>query len=192
MSIKASRAEATRARLVEVARELFAERGYSAVGTEEIVQRAGVTRGALYHHFSDKRELFREVHEGIERELTESVAAAMAGVEDPRELLRVGIRSFLDACTDPAVMQIALTDAPAVLGWREWREIDAKHGLGLVTAGLTLAMESGMIARRPVDPLAHILLGGLGEAAMMIASAEDPSAARREVEEPLIALVEGL
>jgi AcrR family transcriptional regulator len=192
MPSKASRAEATRARLLQAARELWTARGYAAVGTEEIVREARVTRGALYHHFRDKRDLFREVHEGIERELTESVGAAMAGIEDPGEMLSIGIRSFLDACTDPAVMQIALVDAPTVLGWQEWREIDAKYGLGLVTAGLTLAMEGGVIARQPVEPLAHILLGGLGEAAMLIASAEDTAAARREVEGPLIALIEGL
>jgi AcrR family transcriptional regulator len=192
MSSKADRAEATRRRLLAAARELFARRGYADVGTEEIVRRARVTRGALYHHFRDKRALFREVHEGIERELTESIAADMAGIEDPQQLLRVGVRSFLDACMDPAVMQIALMDAPAVLGWQEWRAIDAKYGLGLVTGGLTLAMEAGMISRRPVEPLAHIVLGGMGEAAMLIASADDPAAARREVEEPLIALIEGL
>ena len=192
MSSKAERAESTRRRLLRAARELFAKRGYAEVGTEEIVRRARVTRGALYHHFRDKRDLFRAVHEEIERELTESIAADMAGIDDPRKLLRVGVGSFLDACMDPAVMQIALMDAPAVLGWREWREIDAKYGLGLVTAGLTLAMETGMIGKRPVEPLAHIVLGGMGEAAMLIASADDPAAARREVEEPLIALVEGL
>src|SRR5688572_17617443 len=98
MSSKADRAEATRRRLLAAPRELFARRAYADVGTEEIVRRARVTRGALYHHFRDKRDLFREVHEGIERELTESIAADMAGIEDPQQLLRVGVRSFLDAC----------------------------------------------------------------------------------------------
>jgi AcrR family transcriptional regulator len=182
------RAAATRERLLDAARELFAERGYAAVGTEEVVRRAEVTRGALYHHFRDKRDLFQAVHEQMEGELVEALASKIAGIEDPEELLRTGISSFLDAVMDPAVMQITLTDAPSVLGWAKWREIDAKYGLGLITGGLELSMESGYIARRPVEPLAHLLLGAMGEAAMMIAN----GSSREEVEPPLIALVEGL
>src|SRR3954471_19827939 len=102
------RSESTRAKLVSVARELFAKRGYAAVGTEEIVRRAKVTRGALYHHFEDKRDLFRAVHEQVEQELVEGIGERMRGVEDPMELLNAGLRAFLDACTDPAVIQIAL------------------------------------------------------------------------------------
>ena len=186
------RAEATRARLVEVARELFAERGYAGVGTEEIVRRARVTRGALYHHFRDKRDLFRAVHESVERELVETIGAEIAGIADARQLLASGVRSFLDACTDPALRQIALTDAPAVLGWQEWREIDARYGMGLVLMGLNLAMEQGVIARQDPDPLAHLLLAALGEAALLMANADDPEEARRRVERPLLALLEGL
>jgi AcrR family transcriptional regulator len=182
------RAAATRERLLGAARELFAERGYGDVGTEELVQRARVTRGALYHHFKDKRDLFRAVHEQMEEELAQSIGSKLAGIEDPEELLRVGISSFLDAVMDPAVMQITLTDAPAVLGWAQWREIDAKYGLGLITGGLNLAMETGYIERQPVEPLAHLLLGGMGEAAMLVAN----GAAREEVEAALRAVVEGL
>src|SRR4051794_11490077 len=130
------RATATRERLLRAARELFAERGYAEVGTEELVRRAEVTRGALYHHFKDKRDLFRAVHEQMEEELAGKIGSKLAGIDDPEELLRVGIGSFLDSVTDPAVMRITLRDAPAVLGWAEWREIDAKYGLGLITAGL--------------------------------------------------------
>ena len=104
----------------------------------------------------------------------------------------MGIHSFLDAVMDPAVMQITLVDAPAVLGWVKWREVDAKYGLGLIAGGLTLSMNSGFIPRQPVEPLAHLLLGAMGEAAMVIANADDPAGAREEVEPPLIALVEGL
>src|ERR671919_3154419 len=114
-------ARATRDALVQAALELFTERGYAGVGTEEIVARAKVTRGALYHHFRDKRDLFRAVHERVERELMERVAARMEGADGPWELMMTGMRSFLDACDEPAVKQIALTDAPAVLGWAEWR-----------------------------------------------------------------------
>src|SRR3954466_3462062 len=111
-SRKAEQAEATRARLIQVARDLFAERGYADVGTEEIVRRAEVTRGALYHHFRDKKDLFRAVHEQLEQELVESVGERSPGIRDARELLDTGVRSFLDACTEPALAQISLIDAP--------------------------------------------------------------------------------
>jgi AcrR family transcriptional regulator len=189
---KAERAEATRAELVRVARELFAQRGYAGVGTEEIVRTAQVTRGALYHHFRDKRDLFRAVHEQLEQELVERITSQMRGVQDPLEVLRAGMRAFLDACTEPAIIQITLLDAPTVLGWAEWREIDAKHGLGLVTTGLQAAMDAGVLRRQEIRPLAHIVLGAVGEAAMLIAHADDTAAARREVEGPLLSLLEGL
>jgi AcrR family transcriptional regulator len=187
-----ARGAATRAALLRVGRELFAERGYADVGTEEIVARAGVTRGALYHHFADKRDLFRAVHEELEQALVADIAERIGGIDDPWELIVTGVRAFLDACTDPAIMRISLMDAPAVLGWAEWREIDARYGLGLVSFGLQNAIDRGVLAPRPVRPLAHLLMGAMAEAAMVIANADDPAAAREEVEPPLIALVEGL
>jgi AcrR family transcriptional regulator len=189
---QAERSEATRKALVDVGRKLFAKRGYADVGTEEIVRRAGVTRGALYHHFVDKRDLFRTVHEELEQSLVADIGARIGGIEDPWELMVSGVRAFLDACVDPAVMRIALVDAPAVLGWEEWREIDARYGLGLVSFALQDAMDRGVLEPRPVRPLAHLLMGAMSEAAMLIANAEDPAAARDEVEVPLIALVDGL
>src|SRR5436190_823064 len=104
---RAEQADATRDELLRVAGRLFAERGYASVGTEEIVRAAGVTRGALYHHFRDKRDLFREVHESLERELVERIGAAIGDVGDPLELLEVGLGAFLDACTEPAMIRIA-------------------------------------------------------------------------------------
>ena len=191
-SKKAEQAEATRATLVRVSRDLFAKRGYAGVGTEEIVRRAKVTRGALYHHFRDKKDLFRAVHEQFERELVESLGERISGIQDARELLATGVRSFLDACTDPALAQISLIDAPSVLGWAEWREVDARYGMGLVRLGLEAAMEQGVMERQDPEPLAHLLLAALGEAALLIANSDDPQAARREVEGPLLALLEGL
>jgi AcrR family transcriptional regulator len=187
------RSEATRARLIKVARELFAKRGYANVGTEEIVRRAKVTRGALYHHFRDKRDLFRAVHEQIEGELAETIGAQLAeGGDDPLEVMRIGVRTFLDACTEPEIARIALLEAPAVLGWQEWREIDERYGLGLVIAGLQMGMDAGRLRPQPVRPLAHLMLAAMGEAGMAIANAEDPEATRREVEPALIGLLEGL
>jgi AcrR family transcriptional regulator len=187
-----ARGEATRRELTRAARALFAERGYADVGTEEIVARAGVTRGALYHHFDDKKDLFRAVHEELEQALVAEIGARLADIEDPWDSLVTGTCAFLDACTDPAMIRIALLDAPAVLGWAEWREIDARYGLGLITGGLQNAMDRGVFTRREVQPLAHLLMGALIEAAMVIANAGDHERARREVEPPLLALLEGL
>jgi AcrR family transcriptional regulator len=191
-SRKAEQSEATRTTLMQVARELFAERGYAAVGTEEIVQRAKVTRGALYHHFRDKKDLFRAVHEQLEAEMAEKIGAQLAGGgDDPIELLATGARTFLDHTTGP-LARVTLVDAPSVLGWQEWRAIDEKYGMGLVIAGLEGAIAAGVIAKQPVKPLAHLLLAALGEAGMLIANAEDPKATRAEVEPPLMALLDGL
>ena len=189
---QAERSGATRAALVAAARELFAARGYAAVGTEEIVQRAGVTRGALYHHFDGKLDLFRSVYEQMEVELVERIASeAMAGA-DPFQALKVGAEAFLDACLDPAVQRITLLDAPAVLGWEEWREVGFRHGLGLVQATLQAAMDAGQLERQPVDVLAHLLIGSLDEAAMLVARAEDVTATRREVGRTIARHLEGL
>ncbi|MBA3417481.1 MAG: TetR/AcrR family transcriptional regulator [Geodermatophilaceae bacterium] len=192
MSTRDAQAERTRRDLLRVARELFVERGYARVGTEEIVARAGLTRGALYHHFPDKQALFAAVHEQLEQELVAGIAATISEVADPVERLEAGIRSFLDACTDRQWTRITLLDAPTVLGWATWRETDQRYGLGLVSAALAQAMDSGALIRQPVRPLAHIMIGALGEAALLIANAEDPDVARAEVEPILMLLVRSL
>jgi len=172
----------TRAALIAAARELFAQRGYAHVGTEEIVRAAGVTRGALYHHFEGKRELFEAVYEELERELVEEVAkAAELETSNPLEVLRIGARAFLDASEDPAVQRIALIDAPAVLGWARWREIGMRYGLGVVQAVLQAALDAGLIEDQPVEPLAHMLLGAIDEGAMLVARADDGGKTREAV-----------
>jgi len=190
---KAEQGEATRATILRAARELFTEHGYGGVGTEEIVRRAKLTRGALYHHFADKKDLFRAVHEQIEGEVMEAIGTRMATAEgDPFALLVIGTRAYLDVCTDPAITRITLVDAPSVLGWEEWREIDLRHGLGIVIAGLQGGMDAGVLRPQPVRPLAHLMLGAMGEAGMVIANAADPDAARAEVEPALLGLLDGL
>ena len=185
-------ARATRGALIEAALELFTERGYADVGTEEIVARAKVTRGALYHHFTDKRDLFRAVFERVEADLMERIGATMESANDPYELMVSGMRAFLDACEEPAVKQISLIDAPAVLGWREWREIDNQHGLGLTRVALQSAVDAGVLRPIAVEPMAHLFVAALSEAAFVIAHAERPKKARSEVERALVQLVEGL
>jgi AcrR family transcriptional regulator len=190
-SRQTDRSAATRARLVKAARELFAERPYADVGTEEIVRRANVTRGALYHHFADKRDLFRAVHEQLEAELVDSIGRQLAesAGTDPLEGLRTGVRSYLDACEDPSFARVTLIDAPSVLGWAEWRRIDEAYALRLVVLGLEGAMEAGALRRQPVEPLAHLLLGTMGEAGLRVANGDGK---RDEVEGALMALLDGL
>ena len=185
-------AQATRDALIRAALELFTKRGYSEVGTEEIVARAKVTRGALYHHFTDKRDLFRAVFERVEGDLMERIGARMEATDDPWELMIAGMRSFLDACEEPAVKQISLTDAPAVLGWQEWREIDNRYGLGLTRAALQGAVDAGVMRPIAVEPMAHLFVAALSEAAFVIAHADHPRKARAEVEAALVQLIEGL
>ncbi len=188
---QSERTEATRGALMDAARRLFTERGYDAVGTEEIVRAAGVTRGALYHHFGGKAELLEAVYERLEAESTERVARIVLGseLESPLEAMKAGVEAFLDECAKPELQRIVLHDAPAVLGWDRWREIAAANGLGLIEASLAAAIEAGEIRPLPVRPLAHLLLGALDEAAMLIARAEDP-VARAEVTTVLVALLE--
>ena len=192
-SRRAEQSEATRAALLKVARKLFAERGYAAVGTEEIVQRAKVTRGALYHHFRDKRTSSAPCTSSSRRRWSGGIADQLAegNPSDQLELLRMGASTFLDHTTGP-LARITLVDAPSVLGWAEWREIDEKHGMGLVMAALQGGMDAGVLREQPVKPLAHLLLAAIGEAGMLIADADDPKAMRGEVEPALLALLDGL
>jgi len=178
-----ARSQATRAALIAAARPLFARHGYAAVGTEAIVKAAGVTRGALYHQFKDKADLFEAVFESVEREVTEAIAHKVlaAGGGDPLDALRAGAEAWVEAASDLETQRIILIDAPAVLGWERWREMAVAYGLGLTEAALTAAIEAGAIAEQPVRPLAHVLIGALDEAALYVARADDPAAARDQV-----------
>jgi AcrR family transcriptional regulator len=190
---KVEQSEVTRAALLRVARGLFTEKGYANTATEDIVQRAGVTRGALYHHFRDKQELFEAVFEEAERELVETVRAAAAAAQtDPWRGFLLGCQVFLDACLDPAVQRIVLIDAPSALGWDTWHRIEVEYGLGLIRHSLQAAMDAGEIARLPVEPFAHFLLGALNEVAMGIARAGDRKSARAEAGVVIERLLNGL
>lgn len=186
------RSSSTRAALLAAARPLFAEQGYAAVGTEAIVRAAGVTRGALYHQFADKTELFVAVFEQVEREVVERIGAQLAGLADPGRVLEAGVEAWLDACEDPAVQRIVLIDAPAVLGWDRWRTLGQAYGGGLVEAAIAAAIEAGQIRPQPVRPLAHVLIGALDEAALYVARAEDRASARAEMSAVLGGIVAGL
>jgi AcrR family transcriptional regulator len=192
-TLKAEQSQATRGALIAAARELFAERGYAAVGTEEIVRSAGVTRGALYHHFSGKKQLFQAVYEDVEQKLVERIAeSAISSASDPLQALHAGAQAFLDACEDPAVQRIALLDAPSVLGWEQWRAIGMQYGFGLVQGTVQAAIDAGLIDEQPVEPLAHLLLGAIDEGAMLVARADDDGTTREQVGASVARFLEAL
>ncbi len=188
------RSAATRAALLAAARPLFAEHGFGGVATEAIVRAAGVTRGALYHQFADKTELFAAVFEAVEEDVGGRVGAAVTatGPDDAVEAMRIGAGAWLDACREPEVQRIVLLDAPAVLGWERWREIGMRHGMGLVEGVLGHAMQTGKIREQPLRPLAHVIVGALDEAALYVARAEDPDTADRDARAVMDSLIAGL
>ena len=189
----AERSEATRAALMGAARPLFARRGYAAVGTEEIVAGARVTRGALYYHFEDKRDLFRAVYAEVDTELVQGVAAVALAEPDAWRRLLAGCDAFLDACVDPVMQRIVFLDAPSVLGWREWHEAaEEASALGVVEFGLQAAAEAGLVEISNVSVFAHLVLGALNEAGMFIAHSDDPERARDDVAVAIRELLEGL
>ncbi len=191
MATQQQRSEATRGKLLAVARGLFRSRGYARTSLEEIVSRAGVTKGAFYHHFPDKKALFVAVLHEIEKGLMEASAAGASG-PDSWSRFRAGCRAFLEASMDPAVQRILLRDGPAVLGWEAWREIDSRYSLGLIEAGLKQAMTEGRVRSRSIKPLAHLLFGALCEGATMVSRSPKPnetlSEVMRQVDEILLAI----
>lgn len=192
-SLRAEHAQATRTALMKAARKLFSKRAFADVSAEEIVQQARVTRGALYHHFKDKRDLFCAVADEVAAELTERIDAAVTPLADkPWDAITAGVDAFLDACAKGEFHRIVILEAPVVEGWEEWREHALRHEMGLMKTGLQLAMEAGVMTRQPVDVLAPVLLGVLNEGAMLIARAEDRAAAREEVGKTIHRLFEGL
>ena len=184
--------------LVQAARRLFAAQGYHATGTHDVVAHAGVTRGALYHHFPDKQSLFLAVFHDVEASLTTpsdqaSTGAAGSGSRgDAWSQFQQGLQASLTAALEPEVQRILLIDGPAVLGWDKWRELESHYGLGMLATALENAMQSGIIRRQPVRPLAHLLLAAVEEAALLIAHAPDPASTRIEVGKTLDSLMEGL
>ena len=188
---KSEQSDRTRAALVRVARQLFAERGYAGTSTEEVVQQAGVTRGALYHHFRDKNDLFEAVFIEIQDEARARIRGAAETRETRWDRFRAGFDEYLNHSMDPTIQRIALIDAPAVLGWERWRELD--YTLDLLQGALRSLQETGDIApEHPVDELAHLLRGVANEASQMIASAADAPAERRRDADALAAILEGL
>jgi AcrR family transcriptional regulator len=191
---QAERTAATRALLIGTARKLFADKGFAEVSTQAIAAAAGVTRGALYHQFADKTELFAAVYEDVERGLVADIAQQIAEEQpaDPLEAMRAGARLFLEGSSAPDVQRIVLIDAPAVLGWDRWRAVGMKYGLGIIEGMLAHAIAEGAIPEQPVLPAAHVLLGALDEAALFVSRAADPGQARRDMDALCGRLISGI
>jgi AcrR family transcriptional regulator len=172
------RSETTTRALVDAARDLFAQDGYAATSLDAVVKRAGLTKGAVYHHFAGKRELFAAVFAAEQEMLSEVVAAAYARHDDPWEAFEAGCRAFVEACQEPGVQRIFLLDAPAALRWEQIREIES-GSMEMMVAGIERAIEAGRILPRDPRPLAHLLFGAICEIASVVARAPDQRAALR-------------
>jgi AcrR family transcriptional regulator len=177
MNVRVERGQATRRQLVQAATALFAARGYEATSIEAVLEEAGVSRGALYHHFEDKRALFEAVLDTVETDLAATVMAAAQDVANPADMLQVGCLAWLGQVRDPVVRRVVLVDAPAVLGWERWREIDECHWFGLLKSALAESLPPSRLDATSLDVLAHMLLAALNELAFVIARADDPDAA---------------
>ncbi|KAF0835806.1 TetR/AcrR family transcriptional regulator [Nocardia caishijiensis] len=173
---RARQREETRRLLLRVSRELFAAKGYAAVGLSEIVATAGVTKGALYHHFESKADLFKAVLAQVQQEVGEQVAAAADAEPDPWVQLTTGCAAFLRASADPRIQRIMLVDAPAVLGWHEWRALDEANSARHLGEALQTLIDAGTLPPQPVAPLTHLLSGAMNEAALWLADTADPTA----------------
>jgi AcrR family transcriptional regulator len=188
------RSAATRDALISAARRLWGQRGYAEVGTPEIATAAGVTRGAMYHQFADKAALFSEVVEAVEQDVMARMATIVAasGGTSPADAIRAAVDAWLEVSGDPEVRQLILLDAPSVLGWAGFRDVAQRYSLGMTEQLLTEAIKAGQLARQPVRSLAHVLIGALDEAAMVIATADDPKRTRRETAQVLHRLIDAM
>jgi AcrR family transcriptional regulator len=191
---QAERSAATQQALLTAARRLWGARGYAAVSTPEIAEAAGVTRGAMYHQYSDKTKLFLAVLEAVEQGVMERLTKAVLAAQPatPADALRIAADAWLDIASETEVRQLVLLDAPSILGWAGFRDISLRYGLGMTEQLLHAAMEAGQLPQQPTRPLATIMIGALDEAAMSIANAEDPDREQAEVRTAVHNVIDGL
>jgi len=188
---KVAQGASTRAALLAAGRRLFGAHGFADTSIEDVATAAGVTKGALYHHFSGKDALFRDVYEQVKREITDHVAPSFL-LADPWDALVAGCEATLDAHLDPEVRRIVLFDGRAVLGWEVAREIESRYGAIVLRGALRRVVNAGEIERQPLPVLAQMLNGALTEACLLIAEADDVAAARAEVGAVVVRLLDGL
>lgn len=184
--------QATRAALIDVATGLFATNGYEATAIPAVLDAAGVSRGALYHHFNSKEALFEAVLQAVEAQATLKVTRAARGATDPLDGLRRGCAAYLAMCRDPVVRRISLIDAPAVVGWERWREIDEQHSFGLIKAAIAAIAADGRVKPELVDVMAHVVLAALLEVALLVARADEGRLAIRRGQEAVDELLTAL
>lgn len=184
--------ESTRRALVDHAAELFAERGYAGTSLDEVVARARVTKGALYHHFAGKQGLFEAVFDRYEAVMVERSAAAVADQRDAVAMAVAGLEAYLDVCLDPGYQRVVLQDAPAIFGYEQWREREEDCALGLIRRVVTALDAAGELPPLPLETLSQLLFGAFGAAAVTIAAASDPRQSRAEVIETIVAMLAGL
>lgn len=177
---RVERGQATRRLLVATATGLFAERGYDRTPIEAVLERAGVSRGSLYHHFPGKKELLEAVVAALETEVSGQLvaAAAAAGETDPVAVLRTGFLTWIELAGDPVVRRILLTDGPAVLGWERWRETEEQYALGMIKQVMGEIARDGRLPAELADPFAHMLFATLGELAHLISVADNVASAQ--------------
>jgi AcrR family transcriptional regulator len=180
MTKRAAQGRATREQLIEVATRLFAERGYEDTSIEAVLAAAGVSRGALYHHFTGKDALFGAVLESVQHRITAELATAIGDAQDALATLTAAALAWIDLAGDPVVQRIMLIDGPAVLGWERWRTMDEGQTLGTMRAMLQAISDSGHLTPELVDSFAHMILAALDEIALVIARADNPAAAMAE------------
>lgn len=190
-SRKVEQGQVTRAHLIDTARELFGTKGFSATSLDEIARTANVTKGALYHHFSGKDDLFRAVFEAVKRELSQRVGHVWAE-QDVWESLVAGCTTFIDLHTEPRVRQIVLLDARSVLRWEDSHDIDAQWGAVMLRGALRRAMNREVIERLPLATLAMLITGALTEACLLVANAENPAEAKTEATATVVRILHGL
>lgn len=188
----AQKGEATRSHVIEVATELFSRDGYEATTIEAVLADAGISKGALYHHFAGKDDLFEAVFVAVETDVIARVGAAAEGATTAAEALAAGCKAWLRLAGDPVIRRIVLIDAPAALGWHRWRELDETYPLGLLRVGVhQLALEAG-ISEDLVDGFAHVLLAAANELALLVANAPDGDAALDQANRTIDLLLGGL
>lgn len=192
MNQRVEQGQATRAALIAVATELFASKGYDATAIPAVLDAAGVSRGALYHHFESKEALFEAVLRSVEAQATLKVTHAARGATDALDGLRRGCAAYLAMCRNPVVRRISLIDAPAVVGWERWREIDEEHSFGLIKAAIAAIAADGRVKPELVDVMAHMVLAALLEVALLVARADEGRLAIRRGQEAVDELLTAL
>jgi len=177
---RAAQGRATRGQLIKVATGLFAEHGYEGTSIEAVLTAAGVSRGALYHHFTGKEALFTAVLEAVSERITVQLTEVISGCTNPVDAVRTGALGWIDLAGDPVIQRIMLVDAPSVLGWEQWRAMDEGRTVGAMRDMLQAVSDTGRLPGELVDPFAHMILAALDEAAMVVAHSSDPRVAVAE------------